>query len=122
METKSVFETLQDCGTGNCSTFSKRPHTRECKHFRGELKTSELCLADVVDTGGIDGFSTCIVIRIVEPTDENKYGSVTLFRPYATTSDFSYTAGVIPYIGIEQFEVFRNSGRTWKVVGRRAIR
>ncbi len=38
----------------------------------------------------------------------NKDGSVQVWRPYVTTADFSYTGGVIPYLGIEDFAL---SGR-----------
>jgi len=31
--------------------------------------------------------------------------NVTLFRPYVTTADFSYTGGVICYIGIDQWNI-----------------
>lgn len=71
-----------------------------------ELKASELELGDVVCCPGMSGaWSTAVVIRI-EPD------AVTLFRPYATTADFSYSSGsgrgqaVIPYIGTEQFPIF----------------
>jgi len=46
----------------------------------------------------VAAFDTCIVEQI-------KDGKVKLFRPYGTTADFSYTGGVICYIGIEQYEL-----------------
>ena len=56
--------------------------------------TAQRCSA----THGITRFSTipAIVNKIAD-------GLVHVYRPYATTADFSYTGGVIPYIGIEQF-------------------
>jgi len=57
------------------------------------MKASELNLGDTVRL--FDGaFGDAVVQQI---TDEG----VTFFRPYATTADFSYTGGAIPYIGIE---------------------
>ena len=37
---------------------------------------------------------------------------VTLFRPYVVTADFSYSGGVICYVGIEEFSVSRTGGFT----------
>jgi hypothetical protein len=37
---------------------------------------------------------------------------VTVFRPYVHTSDFSTTAGIIPYLGFEQFDLWRDSDKT----------
>lgn len=45
-----------------------------------------------------EGYSDSTVIKI---TDQ----SVTLFRPYVHTSDFTYTDGVIPYVGMNQYTV-----------------
>lgn len=47
-------------------------------------------------------FSTTIVIQVEEE-------SVTLWRPYGTTADFSHTRGVIPYVGIEIYKVPKSS-------------
>lgn len=62
------------------------------------IKACELRLADTITVTGDGPFTTCIVTNI-------KDGQVHLFRPYGTTSDFSYTGGVIPYIGIEQYSI-----------------
>lgn len=62
------------------------------------IKISELQLGDFVSLFPDEPFSTSIVKQI-------KDGRVTLFRPYGTTADFSYTGGVITYIGIEDFSL-----------------
>ena len=60
-----------------------------------EVKISDLQLGDVVQV--FEGpFGSAVVNQI-------KDGSVHFYRPYATTDDFSYTGGVIPYIGLEMF-------------------
>lgn len=70
-----------------------------------ELKYNQLQLRDVVGlfpqddpTGQSMSFRTAVVIQI---TDKD----VTFYRPYAVTEDFTYTGGVIPYVGIEVFTV-----------------
>lgn len=51
-------------------------------------------LGDVVSMN--DGpFMDCTVCKV------NEDGTVNLFRPYVHTADFSYTGGVICYVGIE---------------------
>ena len=62
------------------------------------IKVSELQLADVVSIFPDASYSTATVKQI-------KDGYVTLFRPYVHTADFSYTGGVITYIGIEEFTI-----------------
>ena len=60
-----------------------------------DVAPNGLCLGDTIKL--FDGaFGYAIVNKIAD-------GSVHVYRPYATTADFSYTGGVIPYIGIEQF-------------------
>jgi hypothetical protein len=65
-----------------------------------KIKAKDLKLADVISTlPGDHPFSTAIVTQV-------KDGAVKLFRPYALTADFSYTGGVIPYIGTEEYTIF----------------
>jgi hypothetical protein len=45
---------------------------------------------------------------VINVTDKG----VTVFRPYVHTSDFSTTAGIIPYLGFEQFDLWRDSDKT----------
>lgn len=53
-------------------------------------------LADVVSLGFNGGEYDCATVCKV-----NEDGTVDLFRPYTHTADFSYTGGVICYVGIE---------------------
>lgn len=62
-----------------------------------KIKAKDLRLADVVQI--IDGaYHTATVKQI-----ENGYA--TLFRPYTHTENFSCTAGVICYVGVETFQI-----------------
>ncbi len=57
------------------------------------MKVKDLRLGDVVRLfEGAYGTAT---------VKQTKDGVVTLFRPYGHTSDFSYTGGVICYVGME---------------------
>lgn len=68
-----------------------------------KLLAKDLKLGDVVRLHDYNSaFSDCTVINI-----EN--GAITLFRPYVHLADFTYTGGVIPYVGFEKFVVLLNS-------------
>lgn len=73
-----------------------------------KVKAGDLKLGDVVrlfDTGPFgDG-----VVRQIVHTDKGEF-AVHVFRPYATTGDFSYTGGVIPYIGVEEVTLYSETG------------
>src|SRR5262245_1672465 len=61
------------------------------------VRASELRLGDVVQSPrGIAPYGTCTVKQI-----EGKL--ITMFRPYVHTADFSFTGGVLCYIGVEEF-------------------
>ena len=81
------------------------------------IQTSELQLADVVESYGGTNliWTTCIVTQIRD-------GEVTLFRPYGHTNDFSYTGGVIPYVGIETYKVQQDSDATWTLFQRKDLK
>lgn len=67
------------------------------------VEPSELNLGDLVAVGDpLLPCSTCAVTQI-------KDGQVHLFRPYVTTADFTYTGGVIPYIGVETMTISLDS-------------
>lgn len=70
------------------------------------VKAKELDLGDEVSTFPGDpsdhSFSAAVVTK-------KEAEGVTLFRPYAITSDFEYTGGVIPYIGFEEYRVSGDS-------------
>lgn len=84
------------------------------------VNTEDLQLGDTVrQTGDSFGgpFTTCVITQV---TDD----AVTLFRPYATTADFSYVGNrVIPYIGIEEYSVEKsNKNIRWHLFNRKEIR
>jgi len=56
-----------------------------------------LGLGDVVRISGHGAFEDATVKKL------NADGSVQVVRPYIQTADFSYTGGVITYIGLEDF-------------------
>lgn len=80
----------------------RRERVAKTREMRGTIvKGTELELGDVVrvlPADAPDPYRDSTVINI-------KDGWITLFRPYATTADFSYTGGVIPYIGVSEFKV-----------------
>ncbi len=51
-----------------------------------------------------------------------KNGMVHLWRPYGTTADFSYTGGVIPYVGIESYKIEQDSPEMWVLHNRQTLR
>ena len=63
-----------------------------------KIATRDLKLGDVVNLTSTDGWNTCLIKKI-------DHGKITLFRPYGTTTDFSYTGGVVCLVGIEEWEV-----------------
>ncbi len=63
-----------------------------------DLEKEPVKLADVVFLRSHGTYSQATVTQIED-------GQVSLFRPYVHTADFKYTGGVIPYIGIETFQV-----------------
>lgn len=66
-----------------------------------KVKASELSLGDVVRFWDNDGYGDATVKQV-------KDGEVVFFRPYVQTADFSYTGGVICYLGFEEFSRFPN--------------
>lgn len=63
-----------------------------------KIKARDLKLADIVQVCDDEAFSTAVVKQI-------KDGIIHLFRPYAHTSDFYWTGGVLCYVGIEEFQI-----------------
>lgn len=65
------------------------------------IKASDLKLGDVIRTvPSEEAYLHGTVKQIKEDT-------VVIFRPYVQTADFSYTGGVICYIGIEIYEIWK---------------
>lgn len=84
----------------------------------GELiRAIDMQLADTIQPiENSDGFTTCTVKQVTET-------QVTLFRPYVHTADFSYTGGVICYIGFEEYCISRqNEGYHWRLLTRKALK
>lgn len=74
------------------------------ENTKKKVRAKELGLGDIVRTGNVDdGYSDATVSNILSN------GTVQLRRPYIHTANFSYTGGVITYIGIEDFELQPNS-------------
>lgn len=65
-----------------------------------KVKVANLRLRNIIRL--FDGpYGTATVYRI------NEDGSVKVRRPYIQTSDFEYTGGVVPYIGIEDLTIHK---------------
>jgi len=81
------------------------------------IKPAQMQLGDIVRLNDTTmSFGASLVREIT------KDGQVKLFRPYATCSDFSTTSGVIPYIGIEDWEFSVTDERsTFELLERRAV-
>ena len=66
-------------------------------HSKTETPKPEIGLGDVVKCSE-GAYMTATVCKV------NEDGTVDLFRPYTHTADFSYTGGVICYVGIEEIK------------------
>ena len=71
-----------------------------------EDKPIKPCDMELGDTVRYEPFGTAWNQAIVKQITAS---DVVLWRPYGTTADFSYTGGVICYIGTEQYTVPRDS-------------
>ena len=69
----------------------------------------KLNLGDVVRLDGQSPYD-CATVKQLTAYE------VTLFRPYVSTADFSYSGGVVCYIGIEEFKASRSG--TFNVIER----
>lgn len=78
-------------------------------------KAAELQLGDTVDLFDSGPFGSAVVTQI-------KDGFVHVFRPYCVTTDFSYTGGVIPYIGTETMVFQVDIEREFRVWHRKEIK
>lgn len=78
------------------------------------LRADQLRLADTIQC--FDGpWGTGVVQSI-----DDQY--VTVFRPYGTTADFSYSGGVIPYIGTETIKYWRETTLDFIVWDRKTLK
>lgn len=69
-------------------------------HSQSKTETPKppIGLGDIVKCGDGGAYMTATVCKV------NEDGTVDLFRPYTHTADFSYTGGVICYVGIEDIK------------------
>lgn len=81
-----------------------------------QVTIKELKLGDIIalDFGG-GPWNHAIVKKITE-TD------VILFRPYGTSADFSYTGGVICYVGMEEIPYSLSENYSFSVVERKELK
>lgn len=80
------------------------------------LHASELRLADVVLLERINAYHTATVKNIKSD------GTITLFRPYTQTADFSHTGGVICYIGVEEWSFIPRAEERFTVLERKELK
>lgn len=75
------------------------------KESERSLKANEMKIGDVVKLANVtSAYSHSTVIKI-----DKENNLITLFRPYVHLADFTYTGGVIPYVGTEKHEIWMNS-------------
>ena len=81
------------------------------------ITAKEMQLADTIGLSSLidDAWRTAVVKQI-------KDGYVTLFRPYVHTEDFSYTGGVICYIGFEEFTISQNNSMEYTLLDRKELK
>jgi hypothetical protein len=83
--------------------------------FLNIIKAKDLQLADIIRPKDLNyKFMDCTVKQIKEDI-------ITLFRPYVATADFSYTGGVLCYIGIDEYNIYRDE-REYFLVERKNLR
>lgn len=80
-----------------------------------QIAIRDLRLADVCQVLDNGPWGSATVTQI-------KDGVVHFERPYGTTSDFSYTGGVIAYVGCERFTRFLDDDRTILVWERKDLK
>ena len=81
-----------------------KPSCPDCKTslpYKVRVSPETIRLGDIVRAIDGHGYVTSTVKQI---NPERRL--VTLFRPYVATSNFTYTAGVICYIGIEEYSIY----------------
>ena len=82
-----------------------------------KLMAIELRLADVILLDNVSAYACATVKNINKET-----GAITLFRPYTQTADFSYTGGVMCYIGVEVWDINPRSGELFTGVSRKELK
>jgi len=72
-----------------------------------KIKSKDLQLRDIIILYP-DMPYCCCTVKNIKPIENSEHILITLFRPYIHTSDFSYTSGVICYIGFEEFTIIES--------------
>lgn len=85
------------CGP-NCRDYPESEQAALLSAVNKLAESREIGLGDVVSLGWTDGYDNATVCKV------NEDGTVNLFRIYVHTNDFSYTGGVICYVGTETVE------------------
>ncbi len=80
-----------------------------------KVDISELQLADIIDLGLNEGYSTATVESIDGDT-------VKTIRPYVHDAGFSTTSGVITYLGWEYVTMDRRTGRVVTLLRRSTLK
>ena len=78
------------------------------------LSSRELQIGDTVRDGHYE-WNT----KIVKKKDKE---NITFFRPYGTTANFTYTGGVICYVGIEEYQVPLSDYKDYTLLNRQELR
>ena len=101
----------------------KLPIIPKVQHFSPPkiITTAEMQLADVVQrvTDGPEAYMTATVTQVKNV--EGMPGIVELMRPYVQTADFSYTGGVIGYLGVENYQIWRDDKSKWMLFRREEL-
>jgi hypothetical protein len=80
------------------------------------IKARDMKLADTVRYAPFGWAWNVAIVKQITATD------VVLFRPYGTTADFSYTGGVICYIGTEQYTIPLSSDSEYELLERKELK
>ncbi len=87
---------------------------------RTTIKNDQLQIADRVVSLYLDGQPDLELG--VQTVKQVKDGTVTMFRPYTHTADFSSTGGVICYVGVEEYQMEVDTDRQWILISRTTLR
>ncbi len=80
------------------------------------VKARDMQLADTVRYTPFGSAWSVAIVKQITPTQ------VVLFRPYGTTADFSYTGGVICYVGIEEYTIPLSSDWDYQLLERKVLK
>ena len=89
----------------------------------GMYSSRELRLGDYVEASSRSGFGSQLVIAVTE-------NFVRFFRPYVHNADFSMIGtiekekgeSVIPFIGIEEYNIYKDDHKCYKMIKRSVLK